>query len=817
MKKKLITLVTVLFFVSPLVFGQQNAIQYLKDFKELNNELPRERIYIHTDRDWYYTGDRIWFSAFVVSGSYTLPSDLSKILYVELFDPNGEMVERVNINIEEGRGSGSLALSNSKVKSGIFRVKAYTVWSLNFGDSYTFRKDMTVFSIDEEPQKLNEPLSEVFDIQFFPESGFLIEGLASRVGFKAIGDDGLGKKVSGQIITEEGRVVTEFNSVHLGMGDFNFTPKSGETYHALVNGTRFDFPKAKKSGIVFSVTSLDEYFNLELDVLGSQFQGPFLYFVHVRGEIYAANTISINNGKGVATVAKSQLPTGVAHFTVLNNEGIPIAERLSFNKNEVDQLNLNLEISEQAIEKRERIGLSMVLSDQEGYFEPSTVSVSVFDDKIQPYSSVRGSIISRFFLETELKGHIEAPGFYFSENENAGKYLDLLMLTQGWRAYKMEEVLNRDEIKLFSLPEKGFRIMGTIRSGLLMRGQEEAPIFFSVGGDNEDFQVLTTDEDGNFLIDGIQAEGSVAVNLKANTSKGKSNVTINIEDQFQYLPDQEETISQLKSISSNTDQTTEVNKTMAQSQERAKAAFEDAEQFIEAQMQLELEEITVTSERIEEGDLGLMADFATQIARDATGRSNFLDFNERENLQSLNMRSILNQLPGVNVVANQLSLRTGSLSLSGLPEPLILINGFQTDFTELINLDPQDVRSISVLRGATDLAVFGANGSGGAIVVSLRRGSSFSNTKGFLTKRIEGYQLPMDFYSPKYGVTVSPDLEKVDNRITLHWEPEFELSEANDELFFWGNDIPSTYRIVVEGLTESGMPFYSTTTFEIRN
>lgn len=817
MQNRLIVLLTLLLFFSPLAFGQQGAIQYLKEFKKLNQELPRERIYLHTDRDWYYVGDRIWFSAFIVSGSYTLPSDLSKVLYVELYDPDGEMIERVNIDIENGRGSGSLSFSNSKAQSGEFRIKAYTAWSLNFGDSYTFRKDISVFSIDNESQKTNEPLSEVLDIQFFPESGYLVNGITSRVGFKAIGEDGMGKDVSGKIFTEAGQVVTEFYSVHKGMGDLEFTPKTGEIYYVLVNDIQFDFPKAKEEGVVLTVTNLDDYFNLELEVLGDQFQGPFLYFVHVRGEIYAANTITTNNGKGIATVAKNQLPSGVTHLTILNSEGIPIAERLSFNKNKVDQLNLNLEISEQTVDKRERVDLNMMLSDQEGYFESANVSISVFDDEIGQYSSAKGNIISRLFLETELKGYIEDPGFYFSDHENAQKYLDLLMITQGWRAYKMEEVLNRDDIELFSLPEKGFRIMGTIKSGLLMRGQKEAPIFFSVGGDNEDFQVLTTDDDGKFVIDGIQAEGSVVVNLKANTNKGKDNISILVDDQFEYLPNQEEAIPQSKTTLSNAELPTKINESVVSSQDRAKAAAVDAEQFIEAQMQLELEEITVTSERIEEGSLGLMADFATQIAQDATGRSNTVDFNENENLSAMSMEMILNQLPGVNIIANEISLNTGSSSFSGIPEPLILINGFQTDFTELRNLDPLDVRSISVLRGATDLAIFGANGAGGAIVVSLRKGSSFSNAKGFISKRIEGYQLPMDFYSPKYGVTVPPDLEKKDNRITLHWEPEFELSEANNKLLFWSNDVPSTYRIVVEGISESGTPFYSTTTFDVRN
>ena len=47
------------------------------------------------------------------------------------------------------------------------------------------------------------PIQENIDLQFFPEGGNLVNGLVSKVAFKAIGMDGLGREVTGEIETDD--------------------------------------------------------------------------------------------------------------------------------------------------------------------------------------------------------------------------------------------------------------------------------------------------------------------------------------------------------------------------------------------------------------------------------------------------------------------------------------------------------------------------------------------------------------------------------------------------------------------------------------
>ncbi|RZK69156.1 MAG: hypothetical protein EOO92_22290, partial [Pedobacter sp.] len=72
------------------------------------------------------------------------------------------------------------------------------------------------------------------DVQFFPEGGHLVNGVSSRIGFKAVSVNGSGVKINGKIIDEAGKEHAVFSSSYGGMGSFEFAPQSGKTYKAKV-------------------------------------------------------------------------------------------------------------------------------------------------------------------------------------------------------------------------------------------------------------------------------------------------------------------------------------------------------------------------------------------------------------------------------------------------------------------------------------------------------------------------------------------------------------------------------------------------------
>lgn len=801
----LIGMLSTLITVGAQAQAPSKSVETVKKFSALQADIPRERIYLHTDRDWYYYGDRIWFSAYVVAGSYNILSEISTVLYVDLFEPNGNLVKREVIELTEGRGNGSISFNQDENETpGTYQIKAYTTWALNFDDSYVFEKNLEVLS-DEVREKDSEDIGSI-DLQFFPESGYLIEDIQTRLAYKAIGTDGLGEEVSGVLFKEDGSEVARFETEYMGMGIIEFTPEKNTGYYAMVNNQRFELPEAKTNGVIMNMSQEEDFYKVETRSTNTSSQ-ELLLFAHVRGQVYHAALISLKEGESEVSITKDKFPTGVVHFTLLDKDGLPTAERLIYNKNKLDVLDVELTTSKESFGFREASDMALSIQDFEGKPLAGYVSVSVFDDKLNPYDAFNSDIRTHLNLETELKGHIEQPGFYFSGSANADSYLDLLLLTQGWRAYDISAIAEAEEIELDYMPETGFTVSGKVTGGLLKKAQKNAALFFSLGTQDGQAKVVTTDDDGRFVIDNIEVEGEKKVSIRGNTEKGGNNINISLDKQFSTLPQSTGTIVEVDQSENRGIETA----MESELKERASSVQLESEQFVDAQMRLEMEEITVTSTRVNDS-------FADNISETSSGLGSRVDLDEKDYLKNLSIVQILNQQPGVSAPlgSNAVTIRTGFTSVNTTPEAIILIDDVYSDYQTLKNVPTPEIKSVTILRSSVDLAIFGAEGAGGAIIVTTRSGNGYqSDTRGFVTASVKGFQIPTEFYSPKYGITVPSDLQKVDNRITLHWEPSLSVSGNQFLPKFWTNDIPSTYRIVVEGLTETGLPFYTTKTFEI--
>ena len=86
----------------------------------------QEKVYIHTDNSCYFVGDTIWYKAYVLRADSLKPTDMSKILYVELLSPDGLVVERQRVVIGNVKaGCGQFILHDS-LYSGYYEIRAYT-------------------------------------------------------------------------------------------------------------------------------------------------------------------------------------------------------------------------------------------------------------------------------------------------------------------------------------------------------------------------------------------------------------------------------------------------------------------------------------------------------------------------------------------------------------------------------------------------------------------------------------------------------------------------------------------------------------------
>lgn len=111
--------------------------------QKLIEEYPTEKVYLHFDKPYYALGDTIWFKGYVASGQ-DHPSDLSKVLYLDLISEKDTLVKSIKLPVVNTSAYGSITLDPLIYKSGNYRIRAYTYWMLNFSDDQFFSKNIQV-------------------------------------------------------------------------------------------------------------------------------------------------------------------------------------------------------------------------------------------------------------------------------------------------------------------------------------------------------------------------------------------------------------------------------------------------------------------------------------------------------------------------------------------------------------------------------------------------------------------------------------------------------------------------------------------------
>ena len=153
----------------------------------------QEKIFVHSDKAAYLTGEIIWFKLYVVDGTHNKPLNLSKVAYIDVLDNNQVSVMQTKVALKNGIGSGSVYIPVT-LGNGNYKLRAYTNWMKNFSPDYYFEKNLTIVNPQIAPGEVGEAKStRDFDIQFFPEGGSLCEWYKYQSeAFKAVDKNGAG-------------------------------------------------------------------------------------------------------------------------------------------------------------------------------------------------------------------------------------------------------------------------------------------------------------------------------------------------------------------------------------------------------------------------------------------------------------------------------------------------------------------------------------------------------------------------------------------------------------------------------------------------
>ncbi len=802
-------ILTGLFGVSQDTELEIETVRKINDFHQSN---PFNKLFVHLDKSAYAIGDDIWYKVYATDAKTNQLTLLNQVVYVELVDTNGETMISQRHLLKNGMAHGQFQL-NGELVPAAYKLVAYTNWMRNWDSSYWFQRHIEVI----DPlltSSVSAQDNRKFKVEFFPEGGDLIAGLSTKVAVKAMDNLGLGFATSGDIFGENGELITSFETNELGFGAFTLNPR-GAFYYSMVHiadkTLKFELPLVKNTGFSLSVHHNFNSGNIMIAVAAKdESLANSFVIAHRNGIVFFSARKESETGAFITRLSKKLFPPGIVHLTFFDSSGTPRAERLLYVNQFSFQNDLAISADKKSYGNRQLVTLDVRLQN-EGVdsLNSGTFSVSVVNDDRNPLSPEAMNIKNYLTISSDLQGPIERPGYYESWTKQSYSDLDLLLLTQGWRRFKWEEILLEDYKPTFQV-EDGLTVSGTVVDNDRRNLPRKAEITLSILGDWNSVTKGQTDEDGRFAFTGMDKADSIEVFLQAKLIMGNRKERL-VENAFIK-------IDTMNDDSVEFDAWVPKLKRMPKVIIEEMASFEKRSEEIRRAFQLAdsvivLDEVAIVTQKedrtaiYEPGNI-----YGTPTTR--------LVMDSIPSLKSFtNMFDVLKQMPRVRVLGsfpNQGIRLGGSGSVIGGQDPLFIIDGVYVDIKTFQDLNPRDIHKIDVVNGP-DAAVYGSQGANGA-VIAYTRGvfGSYAYQKKIGTRllKLAGFSGAKEFYSPDYSFKIE-EHSKPDLRSTLYWQPQLSIKDGQAQVLFYTSDENGKYHANIQGITNLGVPISKTIRFYV--
>ena len=459
-----------------------------------------ELVYLQTDKGLYETGEDLWFKIYVMDAQSLALSERSKTLFVEMLNAKDSIVWQEKYPVLSGIAEGHMYVDKD-LKEGDYRIHAYTRFSfLNDTLRPVYPKKIRVvksiaYKGTDSPQEKDQPVAR---LSFFPEGGDLIDGIPTKVAFKAWDGKGMPAKVKG-VLQENGKEIARLETVHDGMGFVFILPRKESSYKVVLSdGREFPFAEVTASGLSIHLRKqTDEYLEFHL----SQSKGTATQTVklegRMRGKLCCMATGTLRERLKVRIPLKEFTMQGIAEFTLYNADGQPMAERLVYVHPE-RKLHIELNTDSARYFTRGKGKLNVKVTDEAGKPVQAHLGLSIFDGAYQNELNPE-NMLSYCHLSTEIKGNIHNPAYYFDgNNKDRLSALDLLLLTQGWRRYVWEKADTAMLADCFLSDEiKGRQILGKKKKRKELGNGEQ---LLQVSGPSTENRFVLIDSLGKFVV-----------------------------------------------------------------------------------------------------------------------------------------------------------------------------------------------------------------------------------------------------------------------------------------------------------------------------
>jgi hypothetical protein len=767
--------------VSYAIFSQDIVNDPIVDrFRSYTVKAVQEKLFLHTDKDFYIAGEVIWFKVYYADGTSHQPMEISKLAYVEVLNDKNEPIAQAKISLLPDEKAGSFYLPTS-LPTGYYSIRAYTNWMKNFDASGFFERRITVVNTLKNPESTGRSSADSNDyiIDFFPEGGNLVSGIQSKVGFRALNRSGSIREYKGYIIGNNNDTVASFSPFRFGIGHFSFRPMQDNGYRAVValpDGSVFNgkLPEVHDQGYTMGLEEQPGdllLITVHKKSIGAQNVEPLLLLGHTRQQPVIAQKGFIGNDSLVFTIDKKKTGKGVTHFTLFNSAGKPLCERLFFTRPAKETL-LAIGSDQISYAKREKISLRVNAQST-----TTDLSVSVFYlDSLQREN--KSTIVDYMWLSSDLSGNIESPAWYFSNDPDVDVAADNLMLTHGWRRFNWDNVMTGNQSFIKYLPEiNGHLVTGIIKDPRYNKPVPRVEAYLSVP--SYPFGFYSSESDAN---------GFLQFDVKNYYGNGRIIAQPGLETDTFYRVD--------------------ILKPFVEPPAGRKyPAFEPASHTKD---QLLRRSIGMQSLNIYLGDS--LRNFSDPFIQDTLpfyGKAEVtykLDDYKRFTTMEEVLREYVREV-GVGARNESLIFKIFNPEAHDFYDShsLVLLDGVAlANPDRIFRYDPLKVRKLDVIRSRY---VLGHSMFNGIASFSSYEGTfdGYDLNPNLVAIDYAGLQLQRNFYSPAYETKEQLERRIPDFRTTLFWTPAVVTDKTGSaSIEFYSSDLTGKYMIVVQGMDKEG-------------
>lgn len=838
-----------------------SLMKFAGNIHQFNRIFTQEKVYLQFDNTSYYTGETIWFKAFVVNAS-TLSRAQSKVLYVDLISPYGVLLKQQKLKIVAGQADGSFSLldgSTSQARekrgvmgypSGFYEVRAYTSYMQNFSEEAIFSR---VFAVYDKPKQegdyynespvINILRPETSDLRpktekpgrinctFYPEGGHLITGKTCRVAFKVTDDTGFGVDATG--VLEDGGIT--FSTIHDGMGWFTFTPQNRRNQVRITVGDdshTFSLPQSEPAGCALTVDHYgQDSISVSIDCTAGLAGTTLGMTMTCRGELMEFITFDETSGPARKIISMKGIPEGVCRINIFDRTGTVYASRSIYHRStEIKAPVLQVYSDKDRYAPFEKIGLRFSLKDSHGNPFRDRFCLSVRDIRGQG-NAFADDLRTSLLLSSDLKGLIENPSWYFdSDAPERNLSLDLLMLVQGWERYDWMTMTGQKEFNERHRLEQSLTLNGWILNSSGKEPMEGVKVLAALMPQDKTLSetyTYTTDSSGYFGFD-LGPEFYDKARFTIDAKPGSKRI-INIGPSARIKFDR----SIIPAIRAYQPEELVFKSLQARPKtgggKKQEPEDDGLPTIINVNKGLLLPEVDIVEERmyidyftfnafdvVKDVEIDLdKGDYSTDLIGYLIDKGYLVLIDDSGNIESINGYQPFfyvhdtKKYQNKGVFGNPSTIDSKDIkSIIVFDRPMYLMNIITQCplYETYLNKTLQNLTGSDQLYQRYLLV---------DIQVKEERELSTRDEIFNINKRIttvDGYSRPYEFYSPQYPN--GPVLGEVDFRRTLYWNPNVITdSIGNAEVEFYNSSITTRFNVSAAGITSGGTPYILNSNF----